>query len=59
MSLPQKIWFAFRSLFYPGAAAYNERRASRILVLSVLIGIVIAVGFGFALYYLNQNQTTH
>lgn len=38
--------------FFPGAQAYDEKRQLRQFVYAVLIGLVLAVGFGFALYYL-------
>ena len=54
MNLPQKIFIAIRSLFYPGAAAFNEQRSTRILILAIMVGILLAVGFGFTLFYLNR-----
>ena len=50
MNLPHKIKYAIRDLFLPGPEAkYDQRRSARITILAIL-----AVGFGFALYYLNQ-----
>jgi hypothetical protein len=55
MNLPHKIKYAIRDLFLPGPEAkYDQRRSARITILAILAGIVLAVGFGFALYYLNQ-----
>ena len=59
MNLPQKIFSALRGLFFPGPAAYDERRSARVLIISILIGIVIAVGFGFALYHYNVTPRGH
>jgi hypothetical protein len=56
MNKPNKPRSFFAELFSPGAGAYNERRSWRILIVSILAGIVIAVAFGFALYYLNKNH---
>jgi hypothetical protein len=44
-----------RGFFSPGPQAYDEKRQLRMFVYAVLIGLVLAVGFGFALYYLNKD----
>lgn len=44
-----------RGFFSPGAQAYDEKRQLRFFVYAFLIGMVLAVGFGFALYYLNKD----
>jgi hypothetical protein len=43
-----------RGFFSPGPQAYDDKRQLRLFVYAVLIGLVMAVGFGFALYYLNK-----
>lgn len=54
MKLSEKISMAIRDLFSPGAAAFDEKRSRRILILSTLIGIVVAIVFGIVLYQLNK-----
>jgi high-affinity Fe2+/Pb2+ permease len=45
---------ALRDVFLPNIGAYNPKRQQRrILFFSIIAGIVIAVAFGFALYYLS------
>jgi hypothetical protein len=57
MSLPGKIRTAIREIFSPpGPAIYGERRQLRIVVISILAGIVLAVVFGFVLYHLNVSH---
>jgi hypothetical protein len=51
MNWLRKIWFDIRELFLPGAAAYNERRQKRILILCVIVGVLVAVAVGVMLYY--------
>jgi len=43
------------SFFSPGAQAFDEKRQTRMFVYAVLIGLVLTIGFGFALYYLNKD----
>jgi hypothetical protein len=56
MNWLRKIWFDLRELFFPGAAAYNERRSTRILILCLLVGIIVAIAVGVALYYNGTKQ---
>ncbi len=56
MNKPPKPRSALQEFFSPGPAAFDQRRPYRIFVVSVLIGIAVAVAFGFALYYLNKNH---
>ena len=56
MKISNKIRAAVRDLFLPGASAFDERRQSRVVILSILGGIIIAVGFGLVLYHLNMNN---
>ncbi|MDB6021967.1 MAG: hypothetical protein JWQ04_1824 [Pedosphaera sp.] len=55
MNLTERLRSIIRDLFAPGPAAFDERRSRRILILSTLAGIIIAIGIGFVLYYLNTS----
>jgi peptidoglycan biosynthesis protein MviN/MurJ (putative lipid II flippase) len=56
MNLPGKIFIALRDLLLPGPQArFDHRRSLRTTILGILVGIVLAVAFGFLLYYLNRN----
>ena len=56
MKLPNIIQAVLRGLFSPGKATYDQRhRETRILFWTVLGGILFAVAFGIALYYLNKS----
>jgi hypothetical protein len=53
MSLSKMI----RELFVPGSRAFGDmrRRQRRILILSLMFAMIIAVAFGLALYRLNAS----
>ena len=56
MNLPDKIRFAIRDLFAPSPEArFGQMRSLRMTIFAILGGIIIAVAFGFILYYLNRN----
>lgn len=54
MKLSEKINAVLRDIFSPGAAAFDEKRSRRILILATICGIIVAVLFGLALYHLNK-----
>jgi len=54
MKLSEKINTIIRDLFSPGAAAFDEKRSRRTLILATIGGIIFAVAFGLALYHLNK-----
>jgi hypothetical protein len=54
MAKPPKPRSAIAGFFFPGPDTFDHRRPYRIFFVCLLVGIVVAVAFGFALYYLNR-----
>jgi hypothetical protein len=56
MNMPGKIYSVFRELVAPAPASFsNRRRSRRILIRSIIAGIIFAVVFGMVLYHMNDS----